>query len=606
MKTSKNMNNQEIARLLRAVAAALEVKGENQFRITAYQRAATSVEHATSEVKDLWDDNKLTSLPGVGANIAQHLDTLFKTGKVKHFEKIMSGLPEAMFEFLEIPEIGAKTALKLCKKLGITKSHSALKRLEEAARDGEIRDIEGFGEESERNILEGIREFKERTRRMPLPYAQELAKKMIAYLEECSFAKEVYPLGSLRRKAATVGDIDIVVATNSPQKVIDHFVNFKDKKKVLEKGERKASLLLKNGEQIDLRVQEKASFGSLLQHFTGSKQHNIHLREIAMKRDLSLSEYGVRKLKTQKSNVKTTSQNSKLIKFKDEESFYRNLGMEWIPPELREDKGEIEAAQKKKLPNLVKLEDIRGDLHIHTSFNIETSHDVGKDSGLEIAKRTAEMRYEYIGFTDHSPSTSQHNKEQIIGLIKKRSRYIEQMKSSCEKSNQARLKKLFIFNGLEVDITPNGLLTVPNEGLELLDYVIASVHSSFRMSREKQTQRVLKALEHPKVRILGHPTGRKLNKREGFEVDWDKIFTVCKKRNIFLEINAWPDRLDLPDVLVREAIKNGLKLVINTDAHALADLDLMEYGVSVARRGWTQRQDIINTLPLGKLRDILL
>lgn len=603
MKTSKNMNNQEIARLLRAVAAALEVKGENRFRIVAYQRAATSVEHATSEVKDLWDDNKLTSLPGVGANIAQHLDTLFKTGKVKHFEKIMSGLPEAMFEFLEIPEIGAKTALKLCKKLGITKAHSALKRLEEAARDGEIRDIEGFGEESERNILEGIREFKERTRRMPLPYAQELAKKMIAYLEECSFAKEVYPLGSLRRKAATVGDIDIVVATNAPQKVINHFVNFKDKKKVLEKGERKASLLLKNGEQIDLRVQEKASFGSLLQHFTGSKQHNIHLREIAMKRDLSLSEYGVKK-------------KGKLIKFKDEKSFYNYLRMDWIPPELREDKGEIEAAQGKKLPNLVKLEDIRGDLHIHTSFNIETSHDLGKNSGLEIAKRAAEKGLNYIGFADHNPSTSQHNKEQIIGLIKRRSKYIEQIKatnkkiicekSSCEKSNQAKLKKLFIFNGLEVDITPNGSLAVPNEGLELLDYVIASVHSSFRMSRDLMTNRVLKALEHPKVRILGHPTGRKLNKREGFEVDWDKIFAVCKKRNIFLEINAWPDRLDLPDVLVREAIKNGLKLVINTDAHALNDLDLMEYGVSVVRRGWAERRDIINTLSLEKLRAILL
>lgn len=602
MKISREMNNQETAQLLMAVAAALEVKGANQFRITAYKRAATSVEHATSEVKDLWEDEKLTSLPGVGANIAQHLDTLFKTGKVPHFKKIMRGLPEAMFELLEIPEIGPKSALKLCKKLGISKAHSAINRLEKAAKDGEIRGIEGFGEESEKNILEGIRELQERTKRMPLPYAEKLAEKVLEHLRGCREALEVYPLGSLRRKAATVGDIDIAVATNKPQEVIRYFISFSDKKKVLEEGEKKASILLKNGQQIDLRVQEKASFGSLLQHFTGSKQHNIHLREIAMKRGLSLSEYGIATAKTQK-NRKSAK---KIRKFKDEKSFYNYLGMAWIPPELREDKGEIEAAQEKNLPNLVETRDIRGDLHVHSNFDIETSHDIGEDSGLSLAKKAAELGYEYLGLADHNPSTSRHKKEQIIALVKKRTRFIEQLKSTCEKSSEKRLKKLFIFNSLEVDILPNGNLAIPDEGLKLLDYVIVSVHASFKKSRKEQTERILKALGHPKVKILGHPTGRKLNKREGMEFDWEKIFSLCKKRNIFLEINSWSDRLDLPDVLVREAIKYGLKLVINSDAHATRGLDLIEYGVSVARRGWAEKKDIINTLPLEKLRDILL
>lgn len=590
------MNNQEIAVLLRAVAAALAVKEANSFRITAYNRAASSIEHAASEARDLWEDKKLTSLPGVGENIAQRLDSLFKTGKVKHFEKIMAGLPEAMFEFLDIPEIGPKTALRLCKKLGITKAHSGLKRLEAAAKDGEIRSIEGFGEESERNILEAIGEFKRRPkkRRMPLPFAQELARKIIDHLKRCPEAREIYPLGSLRRKMPTIGDIDLAVATTSPERVIKHFISFKDKRKVLEEGEKKASLLLKNGQQIDLRVQQKESFGSLLQHFTGSKEHNIHLREIAQKKRLSLSEYGVKKAKLER-----------ITKFKDEKSFYNYLGMVWIPPELREDKGEIEAAQASKLPNLVRLQDIKGDFHVHTSFDIESSHDLGRDPGLEMAKKAGELGYEYMAFADHNPSTSRHKPNQIIDLIKRRSKHIEQIKSTCEKSNEKGLKKLFIFNSLEVDILPNGSLAVPDKGLELLDFVIASIHSSFRLSKEKMTKRVREALKHPKVKILGHPTGRKFNKREAMDLDWDKIFALCKKRNIVLEINAWPDRLDLPDILVREAIKNGLKLVIDTDAHAFKDLDLMEYGISVARRGWAEKKDILNTLPVKGVSDIL-
>ena len=596
MKIHKNMNNQEIAVLLRAIAAALEVKEANSFRITAYSRAASSIEYANSEARDLWKDKKLTSLSGIGANIAQHLGTLFKTGKVKHFEKIMVGLPEAMFEFLDIPEIGPKTALKLCKKLGITKAHSGLKRLESAAKDGEIRNIEGFGEESEKKILEAIGEFKRRPkiRRMSLSFAQELAKKIIDYLKKCPEAKEIYPLGSLRRKMATIGDIDLAVATTSPKEVIKYFVNFKDKRKVLEEGEKKASFLLKNGQQIDLRVQQKESFGSLLQHFTGSKQHNIHLREIALKKGLRLSEYGVKKGKLEK-----------IIKFKDEKSFYNYLGLAWIPPELREDREEIEAAQANKLPNLVKLQDIKGDFHTHTNFDIESSHDLGRDSGLEMARKAGELGYEYMAFADHNPSTSKHKPSQTIDLIKRRSRYIEQIKSTCERSNEKRLKNLFIFNSLEVDILPNGSLAVPDKGLELLDFAIVSIHSSFRLSKEKMTQRVLEALKHPKVKILGHPTGRKFNKREGIDLDWDKVFAFCKKRSILLEINACPDRLDLPDVLVKEAIRNGIKLVIDTDAHTFSDLNIMEYGVSVARRGWAEKKDILNTLSVKEVSDIL-
>lgn len=572
--------NRQVANLLKAVSAALEIKNQSQFRIIAYDRAATAIEHATSEVKDLWDQGQLQSLPGIGKNIASHLDELFKTGKVKHFEKLMKNLPPAMFELLEIPGIGAKTAWKLCEKLKIKNTQTAVTDLKKAAQEGKIRVIEGFGEDSEAKIIQGIEEFQRREGRILLPRAWESAHQLIEYLKKEKAVVKIDSLGSLRRMVSTVGDIDIAVATAQPQKVINHFLAYPKKKRTIEAGQTTASLLLQSGHSVDLMTKPPSAYGALLQHFTGSKHHNIRLREIAMKKGLSLSEYGIK------------SQKSKKIKeFPDEKSFYQALGMDWIPPELRENSGEIEAAQKGKLPQLIKQADLKGDLHLHSDFPLEPSHDLGANSPEQIIQKARQLGYQYLAFSEHNPSQSQHTPDQIISILKRKKERIDKLKSSNSKITQ----KIKVFNSLEIDIKPNGELALPEKAFATLDFAIASVHASFRLEKKKMTQRVLRALKHPKVKILGHPTGRKLNQREGFELDWDQVFAFCLKNKKALEINAYPDRLDLPDFLVREAVKEGVKMVIGSDAHSLEQMDLTRFGIAVARRGWAEKKDILNT-----------
>lgn len=587
MRMSREMTNKEVGRLLREVAAALEVKGGNRFKIAAYDRVATAIEHATSEVKDLWDDNKLQEIPGIGVNLSAHLDELFRTGKVVHFEHIFRNLPPAMFEFLEIPGVGAKTAYKLCQELKIKEAKTALSRLKKALKAGKIRLIEGFGEQSEKDILEGLESLKKRSERMLLPFAWELAQKVIEYLSKAKIGLRIDPLGSLRRMAATVGDIDLAIATNQPKKAIERFVSFPEVKEVVAAGGNTARVIHRNGRQIDLKTMNPQAYGALLQHFTGSKQHNIHLREIAQKKGLSLSEYGIKK-------------GGKVKKYGAEEAFYQALGLAWVPPELREDTGEIEAAQKKELPELVKTKEILGDLHVHSNFPIEPSHDEGADTFEVLLNKAQELGYQYLGLAEHNPSSSQHSSKQVIELLKRK-------KEEIDKLNYSRVKNLSVYalNSLEIDIKPDGSLALPEEALKYLDFAIASVHSSFRMPRQEMTKRVLSSLVHPKIKILGHPTGRKIGEREGYELDWEKIFTFCLKNNKYLEINAWPNRLDLPDTLVREAVKTGVKMVINTDAHAVGQMDLMPYGVAVARRGWATKNDIINTMSYNQLKKAL-
>lgn len=584
------MNNRQIAKLLHSVAAAYEVKGESQFKIVAYERAATAIEHATSEVKDLWDDQQLTSLPGIGANIASHLDELFRTGKVKHFQQVMKSLPPAMFVLIDLPGIGAKTAFKLCQKLKIYQAKDAYLKLKKAAKEGKIAKLEGFGEQSEKVILETLKGYKKKEERMLLPFASQLADKLINYMKQEKAVVRIDPLGSLRRKAATVGDIDLAVATRKSKQVIDHFVKYPDAKEVVAAGQNTARINLQSNHQIDLKTQEPESYGALLQHYTGSKQHNIHLREIAQKKGWSLSEYGIKKGKGHR---------VKIQKFSQEGEFYQALSMDWIPPELREDVGEIEAAQKHQLPKLIDLKDIKGDLHVHSDFPIEPSHDLGADSMKLMAQKAQELGYEYLGFSEHNPSQSQHSTKKIIDIIKRKKEVIDKLNYSFNKSS--RKHKLRLINGLEVDIKPDGKLALPEAAIKILDFAIASIHASFKMPEKEMTKRVLASLEHPKVKILGHPTGRKLGEREGFELNWDKIFAFCKKYDKWLEINAWPDRLDLPDSLVRETVKNGVKIVINTDSHALDQMNLMTFGISVAKRGWAKKSDIINTLSWSKL-----
>ncbi len=588
MKTSKEMNNLQIAELLRSVAAAYELKDadRNKFRIIAYQRAADAVEHASSELKDLWDDAKLEEVPGIGKSMAQHLDELFRTGKSKHFEAVMKGLPPAMFEFMELPGVGAKTGFRLAKELGI----KSLANLEKAAKSGKIAKLEGFGEESQSKILTALEESKGKTRRMLLPYAKATAEGVIEWMKQNKSVMEINTLGSLRREAATVGDIDIAVATKKPEEVLGHFTKYPKLTRIIEKGDRTASIIVPSDIQVDLMVQSPEAYGALLQHFTGSKHHNIALREYAIKHGMSLSEYGIKV-------------RGKLEKFASEQAFYKKLGMEWIPPELREDSGEIESALSQKLPVLVELADIKADLQIHSSFDIETSHDIGASTMEEVIERADSLNYEYIAFTEHNPSKSRHNEKQIINLLKRKREAVDKLNYSFVKSHCKSVQK--VFNSLEIDILPEGGLPVPDEGMNTLDFALVSIHSSFDLPREKMTLRVLKALEHPKVKVFAHPTARKLNEREGVELDWPKIFDFCSKNDKWLEINADPIRLDLPDTLVKEAVKEGIMLTMGTDAHHKDGLDNIQYGITVDRRGWASKNDIVNTRSLEEFEKMV-
>lgn len=576
------MTNSEIATLLRNVAAAYAIKDDVQYRfkIIAYEKAADAVEHFATEIQDLIKEGKAIDLPGIGPSIQEHLKELIKTGHVKHFDNLMKDIPPAVFPLLNIPSFGPKKAYKIVSYFKLNNPDTVIDDVEKLAREGKIAQIEGFGEKSQQDIIEAIEDYKmgaSKTARMVLPYATELAEKILSYLKKSPDVIEAQPLGSLRRKKDTIGDIDIAVATRNPQKVIDYFVKYPYKERVLEKGDATASILVSGGKHIDLMVQPPESFGSLLQHFTGSKQHNIHLREFALSKGLSLSEYGIKK----KIN------GEKLLTFSDEKAFYNAIGLDWIPPELREDQGEIELASKHALPTLVELSDIKGDFHIHSNYPIEPSHDMGQNSMEEMIEKALALGYEYIGFSEHNPSLSAHSQKEIYEILIKRNKYIEQIKSSN--------KNIRIFSLLETDILPNGDLAISNESLNILDATLVSIHSGFSMSKLEMTKRVLKGLSHPKAKILSHPTGRLLNQRPGYELEWDEIFAFCKEYNKALEINSWPLRLDLPDVLVKRGKEKGVKFVINTDSHSKDQMDLIKYGVFVARRGWLTKDDIINT-----------
>lgn len=596
MKTPSNL---ELKDLLDNVAAAYKITdpAKNKFRIVAYERAATAVEHLSSEAKDLWDEGKLTEVSGIGESIAGHLDELFRTGRSKHFDEVMKGIPPATFELLKVSGIGPKTAYKLATEYKVP-AKNALAYVEKLAKSGKIAKLEGFGEGSQKEIIAGIEEAKVRIhkkRRLLLPYASEIAHEVIEWVKKAGGVIEINPLGSLRRRASTVGDIDIAVATESPKEVLTHFTKYPKVTRVLELGDRSASVMLPGSIQVDLMAESPAGYGALLQHFTGSKQHNIALRNIALKKGFSLSDWGVRKVGFQE-NLEPAKR--KYTQFKSEEELYKYFGLAYIPPELREDMGEFEAAKVGELPKLVEVRDIKADLQIHSSFDIETSHDVGQSSFVEVLERAGELGYEYVAFTEHNPSKSMHTKAQIVDILKRKREAIDTL-------NAKRGTRPFAFNSLEIDILPNGSLPVPEEGLATLDFALASLHSSFKQSKDMMTKRVLTAFAHPKIKVFAHPTARKLEEREGVELDWPQIFEYFKAYDKWIEINADPARLDLPDFLVREAVRCGLLLTLGTDSHARQMLDNMPWGVTVARRGWATKADIVNTRSLAEFEKLL-
>jgi len=561
----KILKNKEVSEILRDISAVYQVKGANLFQVRAYDQAADSIEHSTSEIKDVWEKGHLDQIPGIGDHMHKYLDELFRTGRVKHFEKILSGVPEEMFQFLKIPGVGSKTAFKLA-QAGVV----SIEDLENRIKAGWLLK-KGFSEKNLQNILRGIEEFKRKSDRILLPVAGEVAKQVIEYLEKNKYVTQAHPLGSLRRRVATVGDIDISVASNKPKKVIDYFKKFPSVERVVESGDRTATISLTNGIRVDLMVQPPEQYGSLLHHFTGSKSHNIHMRSIARERGYSISEYGIKKLKTDKVHPCQT-----------EDEVYSLFGMQTPVPELREDTGEIEAALTHKLPNLIELSDIKGDMQTHSTWSD------GQNTIEEMAAAANKLGREYIALTDHSYPSSDFEKR--LGEI--------------EQFNYSQ-NKIRVISGLEVNINADSTLQVSDEVLEKHEVILVSIHTSFRQPVAEMTKRIIKSLENPHVDIFAHPTGRLLLEREGIDADWEKIFKTAAKLGKILEINAFPNRLDLPDVLIREAKRFGVRFSIGTDSHQTSQLALMEYGVANARRGWVEAKEVINTLPLKKIKDIL-
>lgn len=569
--------NKQVADLLREVSACYEANNENAFKIRAYSNAADAIEKIDSDIGDLWAERRLTDVPGVGKSLEEHLDELFRTGKSTHFNDVKKKFPRGMFSLLKIAGIGAKTALKLSMEFNLKDPDKAVSQLKKAGESGRIRNLPGFGAESEKKILQNIEKMAREEKRLPLYFADNISVKLISYLDEFPGVVRADPLGSLRRRVATVGDIDISVATKNSREVIAYFIKYPKITKVLSKGDVKASVLMDNI-QVDIMTQEPNSYGSLLQHFTGSKLHNIHLRELAKEKGLSLSEYGIKK-------------GPQTLKFDTEEGFYRFLGMQYIPPELRENMGEIELSLKNKLPKLVLPSGIKGDLQSHTVFSD------GENTFSEMVATAEKLGYEYFGITDHQRSLSTHTESEIIRLMETQREEIEHYNSS-----HRGMRVLF---GIEINVSADNKVLYPDRLLQKFDYAIGAIHTSFGQSKEQITERLLTLIENPHIKIIAHPTGRLLSEREGYSADWEAVFKACKKYNKVLEINGQPSRLDLPDSLVREAVRGGVMLSTNSDAHSTTDLDFMNYAVSVARRGWCESRNIINTMPLQELLEFL-
>ena len=570
------MKNSDVAKVFQDIADLLELKGENVFKIRAYQKAARAIDYYPRELEALIDEGEdLRSIPGVGEAIAKKAAELITTGKLGYYEDLKAESPQGITNLLDIPGIGPKTANRLSSELGV----SSVDELERAINEGQLAKLSRLGEKTAENILHQIQALRRKDQRIPIGKALPIVEEITATLRSIPGVKNLTPAGSLRRFQETVGDIDLMGTANEPKEVIDAFVALPLVRQALAHGSTKASVIVSGGLQIDLRMVEHDSFGSLLQYFTGSKQHNISVRDKWRKRGLKLSEYGI-----------TVVATDELDKFATEEEFYDRLGMQYIPPEIREAQGEIEKAEQGSIPNLVDLPDMKGDLHTHTEWSD------GHDSIEELAQAAQDMGYQYMAVTEHSAGRGIAH-----GLdVERLGQQIAEIRTLNE-----RLSGIRLLTGTEVDIRADGSLDLPHEILTKLDIVTAAVHSSMNQSEEKMTQRVLKAIENPDVDVIAHPTCRLIGEREPVTIDLEAVLRAAAKHNKIMEINAMPDRLDLKDTHAFRARELGVKLAIGTDAHTVAHLGLMRFGIGVARRAWCEPQHILNTLPLDELLTVL-
>jgi len=570
------MKNQEIAKIFSEIANYLEMEGV-QFKPYAYQKAAITLETLEEDVEEIYKRGGLDALkeiPGVGESIALKIEEYLKTGKIKYYEEFKKKIPVNLEEIIAVEGMGPKKAKVLYEKLGIKN----LKDLERAAKAHKIASLFGFGEKTEKNILEGITFLKRSKGRFLLgeilPRVEEIEEKLKSLKE----VEKIDVAGSVRRRKETIGDVDFLVISKNPGKVMEFFVSLPGIIKIWGKGTTKASVRLKEGFDMDIRVLPKRSYGAALQYFTGSKEHNIALRKIAIDKGLKLSEYGL-------------FRGPKMIAGETEEGIYEKLGMEWMPPEMRENQGEIEASLEGKLPKIISYKDIKGDLHCHSNWNLRTYPTIE-----EIVKTTEKMGYEYVGISDHTKFLRIEHGIDERGL-ELRNREIDRINLKFK----AKKSKFRVLKGCEANILNDGSIDIKDEALKKLDYVIAGIHSNFKMPKEKMTERIIRAMKNPNVDIISHPTGRILKRRDEYEIDFEKILRTAKETGTILEINSFPERLDLNAENIRRAKEAGVKMVINTDSHHKDQMRFIEFGIAQARRGWAEKKDIINTQPLEKL-----
>jgi DNA polymerase (family 10) len=563
------MKNKELADLFDKMADILEFKSENPFKISAYRKASRILGDLTQDIEEISGRGELKNIPGIGEGMAQKIEEYLKTGKVSKFEEVRKEVPDELIAIMGIPGMGPKTLALIHKERGV----GNLSQLEKAVEDGSLIGLPGMGEKKVENIKRGIQLLKQSKGRMNLGMAFPAAKRIVETLRERTGSKKIELAGSLRRMKENIGDIDILATGKDLKKVVHAFTHLPEVKELLASGETKASVIVEGGLQVDLRVVEEGSYGAALQYFTGSKAHNIHLRGIAKAKGIKINEYGVFK-------------GEKKIGGKEEKDVYKALGMVWIEPELREDRGEIEAAQNHNLPKLVEESELKGDLHVHSNWSD------GSSSIEEVARAAQKKAYQYVAICDHSKSLKITH-----GLDE--SRLLKQMEE-IDRLNE-KMKGFQILKGTEVDILSDGKLDLSDKVLERLDIVIAAIHSGFKQDREKMTRRIIRAIENPPVNIIAHPSGRLLGARDPYEVDIDEVMEAAKKYGKALEINAYFERLDLDDIHCRKAKEMSIRVAIGTDTHHLDQMWMMSLGVAVARRGWLETQDVLNTLPLKEI-----
>jgi DNA polymerase (family 10) len=568
------VHNAEIAGIFNQIADLLEIEGANQFRVRAYRNAARTIGGLPRSVADLIEEGQdLTELPGIGEDLAGKIEEIVETGSLAQLEEIKRRTPPELADLLKISGLGPKRVQALREELGIVSRED----LEQAARQGKVQQLDGFGEKIEQGILKDIERAKGEEERTLLMVAEQIVEPLVDYLREGGRVENVIVAGSYRRRKETVGDLDILATSEKGAKAIERFVEYEDVEEVISEGETRSTVLLRSGMQVDLRVVPRDSYGAALLYFTGSKSHNIALRNMALEQDLKINEYGVFEGEDQ-------------IAGETEEEIYGIFDLPYIPPELRENRGELEAALEGQLPRMITLEDLRGDLQSHTKASD------GKASLKEMAQAAQDRGYEYFAITDHSKYVAVTQGLDAEGLA--------QQVEEIDRLN-GQLDGIVLLKGVEVDILEDGSLDLPDDILKELDLTICSIHSKFDLSREKQTERIIRAMDNPYFNILAHPTGRLIGERAPYDVDMERVMEAAQERGCFLEVNAQPDRLDINDVHCKMAKEMGLKIAISTDAHSVNELDYLHFGVGQARRGWLEAEDVLNTRSWKELKKLL-